>query len=58
VATDGGVNGLELLANHIGKLAGKLPSLKAGDRWKLARQQSIMDKEQKQRPKMDDDDWE
>jgi hypothetical protein len=52
------VNGLQLLAAHIGQLGGKIPKLREGDRWKIARAQSIVEKQKKKENETIDNDWE
>jgi hypothetical protein len=52
------VNGLQLLAAHIGHLGGKMPKLREGDRWKIQRAKSIVEKQKKKDNKAIDDDWE
>jgi hypothetical protein len=52
------VNGLQLLAAHIGQMGGKMPKLREGDRWKIQRAKSIVEKQKKKDHKAIDDDWE
>jgi hypothetical protein len=49
------VNGLQLLAAHVGQLAGKMPKLLEGDRWKLQRAKSTMKKQKKANIAVEDD---
>jgi hypothetical protein len=52
------VNGLQLLAAHIGHMGGKMPKLREGDRWKIQSAKSIVEKKKKKDHKAIDDDWE
>jgi hypothetical protein len=51
------VNGLQLLASHIGHLAGKMPKLLEGERSKLQRARSTLEKQKKANIAVEDD-WE
>ena len=51
------VNALQLLGFHIGKMGGEMPKLRDGDRWKLKRMQSKLEKQIKANQDLDDD-WE
>lgn len=53
-----GVSGLQILASHIGKLGGAMPKLRAGDRWKIQRQQSQIEGDVPGKLREVENDWE